>query len=107
MQYKNDYLGHEKTFEFPIGFENHTTVPQNEQSGDCGVYTLKCIECLALGRSLTGINDTNVDDIRLKYAAEMMDELDLSDFLQITSPYPRGTSDDDRSGLQTDLLDSL
>ncbi|CAA7014305.1 unnamed protein product [Microthlaspi erraticum] len=86
-------------------------VPHNDQSGDCGVYSLKCIECLALGRCLTSIDDTNVGDIRLKYAAEMMDEVDLSDFLQPTipktSPYPRGTSDDAPQGLETDSLDSL
>ncbi|CAA7032673.1 unnamed protein product [Microthlaspi erraticum] len=68
-------------------------LPQNDQTGDCGVYTLKAIECLALGRTLTGIDDTNVGDIRIKYAAEMMAEVDLSDFLlpiiPETSPYPK------------------
>ncbi|CAA7058017.1 unnamed protein product [Microthlaspi erraticum] len=92
-------------------------LPQNDQTGDCGVYTLKAIECLALGRTLTGIDDTNVGDIRIKYAAEMMAEVDLSDFLlpiiPETSPYPktspcsRGTSDDASQGLETDSLDSL
>ncbi|CAA7041942.1 unnamed protein product [Microthlaspi erraticum] len=86
MQYINNYLGLEKTWKFPIGFEKHYNV---------------------LGRSFTGINDTNVGDIRLKYAAEMKNEVALSDFVKMTSPYPRGTSDDDRSGRQIDSLDSL
>lgn len=94
-----------KMGECAYNFYRMKQVPQNTQSGDCGVYTLKCIECLALGCSLFGINDTNVADIRLKYAAEIMDEVPLSDFVQMSCPYPRGTFDGDREGLQTDSLE--
>ena len=31
--------------------------PQNTQIGDCGVYSLKFVECLALGVAFDGIND--------------------------------------------------
>ncbi|XP_048605682.1 uncharacterized protein LOC106393365 [Brassica napus] len=31
--------------------------PQNTQIGDCGVYSLKFVECLALGVTFDGIND--------------------------------------------------
>ncbi|CAA7022312.1 unnamed protein product [Microthlaspi erraticum] len=133
IQYKNDYLGHEKTFEFSIGFENHYNgiapdcavtnkkwvqdvdtlyithnicnshwvAVENDKPGTA-VYTPEVHRVFSSWTLFTGIDDTNVGDIRLKYAAEMMDEVDLSDFLQPTipktSPYPRGTSDDARRG---------
>ncbi|ESQ50307.1 hypothetical protein EUTSA_v10002320mg [Eutrema salsugineum] len=50
-------------------------IPQNDQTGDCGVYTLKFIECLALGSVMDDLKDENMADIRLKYAAEIMDEI--------------------------------
>ncbi|WZY72068.1 hypothetical protein YC2023_004308 [Brassica napus] len=48
--------------------------PQNTQIGDCGVYALKFVECLALGVSFAGINDKNIQGLRLKMAAEILDE---------------------------------
>ncbi|RID79518.1 hypothetical protein BRARA_A02251 [Brassica rapa] len=47
---------------------------QNTQIGDCGVYALKFVECLALGVSFAGINDKNIQGLRLKMAAEILDE---------------------------------
>ncbi|ESQ33252.1 hypothetical protein EUTSA_v10005571mg [Eutrema salsugineum] len=38
-------------------YRRRSNVPQNIQSGDCGVYTCKFLECLALGYSFEGIND--------------------------------------------------
>ncbi|XP_018459171.2 uncharacterized protein LOC108830062 [Raphanus sativus] len=48
--------------------------PQNTQTGDCGVYALKFVECLALGVSFDGINDKNIQGLRLKMAAKILDE---------------------------------
>ncbi|KAL0834726.1 hypothetical protein Bca101_086615 [Brassica carinata] len=49
-------------------------IPQNNQIGDCGVYSLKFVECLALGVTFDGINDSNIQGIRVKMAAEILDE---------------------------------
>ncbi|CAA7036083.1 unnamed protein product [Microthlaspi erraticum] len=38
-------------------------IPQNDNPGDCGVYTLKYIECLALGSTFDGLSDTNIPEI--------------------------------------------
>ncbi|EOA29427.1 hypothetical protein CARUB_v10025721mg [Capsella rubella] len=35
-------------------------VPQNRNPGDCGVYSLKYVECLALGVSFDGLCDENI-----------------------------------------------
>ncbi|KAL0742642.1 hypothetical protein Bca4012_084155 [Brassica carinata] len=48
--------------------------PQNTQVGDCGVYSLKFVECLELGVSFYGINDKNIQGLRMKMAAEILDE---------------------------------
>ena len=47
------------------------TVPQNEKPGDCGVYTIKYIECLAIGCTFEGLSDKNILDIRKNLAAEI------------------------------------
>ncbi|KAG2251520.1 hypothetical protein Bca52824_081656 [Brassica carinata] len=47
------------------------TVPQNEKPGDCGVYTIKYIECLAIGCTFEGLSDKNIPDIRKNLAAEI------------------------------------
>lgn len=52
-----------------------TGVPVNENPGDCGVYTLKYIECLALGSTFDGLCDSNIQGIRMKLAAELFDEV--------------------------------
>ncbi|KAF8084305.1 hypothetical protein N665_0725s0002 [Sinapis alba] len=49
-------------------------IPQNIQVGDCGVYSLKFIECLALGVTFDGINDENIQGLRVKMATEIHDE---------------------------------
>ncbi|CAN6919333.1 unnamed protein product, partial [Brassica oleracea] len=51
------------------------TVPQNEKPGDCGVYTIKYIECLAIGCTFEGLSDKNILDIRKNLAAEIYDEV--------------------------------
>ncbi|XP_013632938.1 PREDICTED: uncharacterized protein LOC106338527 [Brassica oleracea var. oleracea] len=49
-------------------------IPQNTQIGDCGVYSLKFVECLALGVTFDGINDKNIQGLRMKMAADILDE---------------------------------
>ena len=49
-------------------------IPQNHQVGDCGVYALKFVECLALGVTFDGINDRNIQGIRMKMAADILTE---------------------------------
>ncbi|XP_002893924.2 uncharacterized protein LOC9327292 [Arabidopsis lyrata subsp. lyrata] len=50
-------------------------VPLNKDPGDCAIYTLKYIECLALGKSFDGLCDENINAIRVKLAAELFDEV--------------------------------
>lgn len=53
-------------------------IPQNKQSGDCGVFALKYIECHALGVPFTsGLSDANIGAIRRKLAGEIYDETGL------------------------------
>ncbi|XP_009129192.2 uncharacterized protein LOC103854036 [Brassica rapa] len=50
-------------------------IPQNIQSGDCGVYAIKYIECLALDTDMeVGLCDANIKFIRKKLAADMFAE---------------------------------
>lgn len=50
-------------------------IPQNLQLGDCGVYAIKYIECLALKADMKlGLSDKNIGNIRRKLAAEVFDE---------------------------------
>ncbi|KAF8095034.1 hypothetical protein N665_0344s0003 [Sinapis alba] len=39
-------------------------IPKNTQVGDCGVYSLKFIKCLAIGVTFDGINDENIQGLR-------------------------------------------
>ena len=41
-------------------------VPQNDPPGDCGVYTIKYIECLAIGCTFEGLRDETIQDLRRK-----------------------------------------
>ncbi|ESQ50301.1 hypothetical protein EUTSA_v10002307mg [Eutrema salsugineum] len=51
-------------------------IPQNIQSGDCGVYCLKYIECHALDLPFPKeLCDKNIQKIREKMAAEIFDEI--------------------------------
>ncbi|VVB10148.1 unnamed protein product [Arabis nemorensis] len=53
-------------------------VPQNVQSGDCGVYTMKYIECHALGHPFTStLCDANIVAIREKLVAEIFEETSI------------------------------
>ena len=61
-----------KKFSFRRRSKRYT--PQNTQIGDCGVYSLKFVECLALGVTFDGINDNNIQGLREKMAAEILDE---------------------------------
>ncbi|XP_013745214.2 uncharacterized protein LOC106447794 [Brassica napus] len=49
-------------------------VPQNNLRGDCGVYSLKFVECLALGVDFDGISDENIQGLRMKMAADVFNE---------------------------------
>ncbi|VVB11330.1 unnamed protein product [Arabis nemorensis] len=46
-----------------------------EKHPSCGVYTLKYIECLVLGCKFDGLSDKIIQDMRLKLAAEIFDEM--------------------------------
>ncbi|KAG2245328.1 hypothetical protein Bca52824_092813 [Brassica carinata] len=50
-------------------------VPQNDPPGDCGVYTIKYIECLAIGCTFEGLRDETIQDLRRKLAAEIYDSV--------------------------------
>ncbi|EFH46543.1 predicted protein [Arabidopsis lyrata subsp. lyrata] len=50
-------------------------VPLNKDPGDCAIYTIKYIECLALGTSFDGLCNENMKAIRIKLAAELYDEV--------------------------------
>ncbi|VVB10786.1 unnamed protein product [Arabis nemorensis] len=52
-------------------------VSQNEKPGDCGVYAIKYIECLAIGCTFEGVNDRNIPQLRKKLAAAIYDEIGL------------------------------
>ncbi|KAL0669096.1 hypothetical protein Bca4012_031800 [Brassica carinata] len=56
--------------------ERESGVPQNKQSGDCGVYCLKYIECHALGMSFPPheLCDKKIKTIRSQMASEIFDE---------------------------------
>ncbi|CAH8262096.1 unnamed protein product [Arabidopsis lyrata] len=63
------------------------TAPQNYQTGDCGVYSVKFIECLAIGISFEGLCDSVMSGIRLKLAIEVFDEVpDSGCFIQMSDP---------------------
>ncbi|WZZ50204.1 hypothetical protein YC2023_050311 [Brassica napus] len=49
------------------------SVPRNDNPGDCGVYTINFIECLALGCTFEGLSDEIIQDVRRKRAAEIYD----------------------------------
>ena len=49
-------------------------VPQNTHIGDRGVYSLKFVECLALGVTFDGINDKTIQGLHVKMAAEILAE---------------------------------
>ena len=61
-----------KKFTFRRRSKRYT--PQNTQIGNCGVYLLKFVECLALGVTFDGINDNNIQGLRVKMAVEILDE---------------------------------
>ncbi|KAJ0245904.1 Ulp1 protease family [Hirschfeldia incana] len=63
----------------PFTYRRYNNIPQNEDPGDCGVYTLKYIECLALGYKFEGLSDQIIQPMRLKMAAEIYDEVAMED----------------------------
>ncbi|CAF2055812.1 unnamed protein product [Brassica napus] len=56
--------------------ERESGVPQNKQSGDCGVYCLKYIECHALGMPFPPheLCDKKIKTIKSQMASEIFDE---------------------------------
>ncbi|KAF3610997.1 hypothetical protein DY000_02045219 [Brassica cretica] len=54
---------------------NFQMVEENEESGDCGVYALKYIECKAIGCGFEGLSDQCIPAMRIKLAAEIYDEV--------------------------------
>ncbi|KAH0862646.1 hypothetical protein HID58_079857 [Brassica napus] len=61
--------------------ERESGVPQNKQSGDCGVYCLKYIECHALGMPFPPheLCDKKIKTIRSQMASEIFDETRIND----------------------------
>jgi len=41
-----------------------TKVPENLDVGGCAIYSIKYIECLALGKSFDGLCDENMQSLR-------------------------------------------
>ncbi|XP_024011094.1 uncharacterized protein LOC112086412 [Eutrema salsugineum] len=77
------YCQTKKTWEYDVDYlysmlhirEDHWEIPQNIQSGDCGVYCLKYIECHALDLPFPPeLCDKNIRKIREKMAAELFYE---------------------------------
>ncbi|XP_024011362.1 uncharacterized protein LOC112086621 [Eutrema salsugineum] len=66
-----------------------SNVPQNIQTGDCGVYTCKFIECHALGYSFDGISDKSMPFLRMKIEVELFDEVPDT-YNQMFNPLHRG-----------------
>jgi len=58
-----------------FGYIRHKKIPQNENPGDCGVYSLMYIECLALGRNFDGLNDQIITQLRLKLVGDIYEEV--------------------------------
>ncbi|KAL9840851.1 putative Ulp1 protease family catalytic domain, papain-like cysteine peptidase superfamily [Arabidopsis thaliana] len=52
-----------------------TKIPENLDPGDCAIYSIKYIECLALGKSFDGLCDENMQSLRTKLAVEMFEEI--------------------------------
>ncbi|KAL1225310.1 hypothetical protein V5N11_009824 [Cardamine amara subsp. amara] len=50
-------------------------VPLNEDPEDCGVFALKYIECLALGKPFDRLCDRNIPALRVKLPTELFDEV--------------------------------
>lgn len=63
-----------KNKKFAFRRRSKKNIPQNRQVGDCGVYALKFVECLALGVTFDGINDKNIQGIRMQIAADILAE---------------------------------
>ncbi|CAN6998458.1 unnamed protein product [Brassica rapa subsp. trilocularis] len=61
-----------KKFSFRRRSKRYT--PKNTQIGDCGVYSLKFVECLVLGVTFDGINDQTIQGLRVKMAADILAE---------------------------------
>ncbi|XP_024014031.1 uncharacterized protein LOC112088107 [Eutrema salsugineum] len=70
--------------------------------GDCGVYTIKTIECLALCHKWDPLKDSNMPSNCMKYAVEIYDEVHVAEESRISDPNPRGAVND-KYGL---LIDS-
>lgn len=64
-------------------------IPINMDPGDCGVYTLKYIECLALGWTFERLNDGNIQAIREKLGADLFEELPDERGVRMSNPLPR------------------
>ncbi|XP_033134177.1 uncharacterized protein LOC117127684 [Brassica rapa] len=60
--------------EFAFRRRTRDIVPQNDLRGDCRVYALKFVECLALGVAFDGISDENIQGLRMKMAADIFAE---------------------------------
>ncbi|ESQ37567.1 hypothetical protein EUTSA_v10003101mg [Eutrema salsugineum] len=75
--------------------------PLELKKGDYGVFTLKTIECLALCHKWDQLKDSNMPLIRMKYAAEIYDEVHEADESRMSDPNPRSLLDD-KYGFQTD-----
>ncbi|CAN8222325.1 unnamed protein product [Cochlearia groenlandica] len=69
------------------------SVPQNIQEGDCGVYSLKYVECLDLGIRFAGLSDENMSFIRKKMDVEIYEEVP-DDHNEMSNPVPHPKNKD-------------
>lgn len=54
-----------------------------------GVYTIKFIECLALGSTFEGLSDEIIQDVRRKLAAEIYDAFGEPQITDLFSDQPK------------------
>ncbi|ESQ56395.1 hypothetical protein EUTSA_v10027106mg [Eutrema salsugineum] len=69
------YITHNVNNEHWVAVE--VDIPKKRSECDCGIITLKTIECLALCHKWDQLKDSNMPLIRMKYAAEIFDEASL------------------------------
>ncbi|CAL9222948.1 unnamed protein product, partial [Arabidopsis halleri] len=73
-----------------FSFYRVKSAPQNIQEGDCGIYSFKYIECLALGLTFEGLSDAAMPWLRMKLASDILTEVPGIDcFIQMSDPNPR------------------
>ncbi|KAF3522146.1 hypothetical protein F2Q69_00046842 [Brassica cretica] len=71
----NEMLPDRKKSSQQFKISRFKSVPKNENPGDCGVYTLKYIECKAISCGFEGLSDQCIPAMCIKLAYEIYDEI--------------------------------